>query len=69
VFSAIVDKGEKCYNITMIYPFPLFDPALPLKDRVRDLVSRLSLEEKAGFIPNSHTALGRLGIAAWSFGA
>jgi len=57
--------------MTMSAPdkFPFADPALPLRERVRDLISRLTLEEKIGFIPTSNAAVERLGIAAWSVGA
>ncbi|MDR1836773.1 MAG: glycoside hydrolase family 3 C-terminal domain-containing protein [Treponema sp.] len=49
--------------------FPFFDPSLPLKERVRDLISRLTPEEKAGFIPTHNHAVQRLGIPAFGFGA
>jgi beta-glucosidase len=48
--------------------YPFFDPALPLKDRIQDLLSRLTIEEKAGFIPTRNQAVERLGIPAWSIG-
>jgi beta-glucosidase len=51
----------------MTYPFQ--DPSLPLKDRVRDLVSRLTIEEKTGFIPTRNQAVERLGIPLWFIGA
>ncbi|MDR0442517.1 MAG: glycoside hydrolase family 3 C-terminal domain-containing protein [Treponema sp.] len=51
----------------MTYPF--HDPALPLKERVRDLISRLTIEEKTGFIPTRNQAVERLGIPAYSIGA
>jgi beta-glucosidase len=40
-----------------------------LKERIQDLLSRLTLEEKAGFIPTRNQAVERLGIAAWAIGA
>nr|AGS51676.1 beta-glucosidase [uncultured bacterium contig00026] len=49
--------------------YPFQNPALPLLDRVRDLISRLTLEEKAGLIPTRNQPVERLGIAAFSFGA
>jgi beta-glucosidase len=49
--------------------FPFFDPSLSLQERVHDLVSRLTLEEKIGFIPTRNQAVERLGIAAWAIGA
>jgi beta-glucosidase len=52
----------------MAYQYPFLDPSLPLKERVRDLISRLTLEEKTGFIPTRNHAVERLGIPAWSIG-
>jgi len=51
----------------MTYPFN--DPKLPLKERIKDLISRLTIEEKAGFIPTRNHAVERLGIPEWGFGA
>ncbi|MCL2808445.1 MAG: glycoside hydrolase family 3 C-terminal domain-containing protein [Treponema sp.] len=50
----------------MKYPFN--DPSLPLKERVKDLISRLTIEEKYGFIPTRNHAVERLGINAWAIG-
>ena len=50
----------------MTYPFQ--DPKLPLKERIKDLVSRLTTEEKIGFIPTRNYAVDRLGIPAWGIG-
>ncbi|MCL2720866.1 MAG: glycoside hydrolase family 3 C-terminal domain-containing protein [Treponema sp.] len=50
----------------MKYPFN--DPSLPLKERVKDLISRLTLEEKCGFIPTRNHAVERLGIGTWAIG-
>ncbi|MDR0487432.1 MAG: glycoside hydrolase family 3 C-terminal domain-containing protein [Treponema sp.] len=40
-----------------------------MKERISDLISQLTTEEKAGFIPTRNHAVERLGIAAWSIGA
>ncbi|MDR2701824.1 MAG: glycoside hydrolase family 3 C-terminal domain-containing protein [Spirochaetaceae bacterium] len=53
----------------MPFEYPFLDPALPLKERIYDLVSRLTVEEKAGFIPSRNHAVERLNIPAWSIGA
>jgi beta-glucosidase len=53
----------------MNFKYPFLDPGLPLKKRIQDLISRLSVEEKAGFIPTRNQAVERLGIPAWSIGA
>jgi len=53
----------------MSYKFPFFNPSLSLKERVRDLISKLTLEEKAGFIPSRNQPVERLDIKPWSIGA
>jgi beta-glucosidase len=53
----------------MTYQYPFQNPELPLKERIQDIISRLTIEEKAGFIPTRNQAVERLGIAAWSIGA
>jgi len=50
----------------MLYPFQ--DPKLTLRERVKDLVSRLSTEEKIGFIPTRNSAVERYDIPAWGIG-
>jgi len=40
----------------------------PLEDRVRDLVSRLTLEEKLSLLPTRQAAVERLGIPAYKVG-
>ena len=50
----------------MMYPF--FDPRLPLKERIKDLISRLTIEEKIGLIPVRNRAIERFGIQEWGFG-
>lgn len=41
---------------------------LPLKKRIKSLVSQLTLEEKIGLIPTSQAAIPRLGIKAYGIG-
>ena len=50
----------------MTYPFQ--NPALPLKERIRDLISRLTIDEKIGFIPTRNHSVERLGIPVWWIG-
>ncbi|CAM3814693.1 glycoside hydrolase family 3 C-terminal domain-containing protein [Marinicrinis lubricantis] len=50
----------------MIYPY--WNPDLPLEDRVNDLISRLTLEEKIGLMPQYQIAVERLGIQAYKHG-
>ena len=42
--------------------------ALPLKKRIKSLISMLTLEEKIGFIPTRQAAVPRLGIKEYSVG-
>jgi beta-glucosidase len=44
---------------------PFHNPALPLGDRVRDVLSRLTLDEKAGQMQMDAPAIPRLGIPAY----
>ncbi len=48
------------------YPFQNSD--LPLAERVEDLLSRLTIEEKAGFVSSRQAAIERLGISEWRVG-
>jgi len=48
--------------------FPFRNPELPLEERVRDLVSRLTPEEKINLMPQYMTAIDRLGIQAYKHG-
>jgi len=64
VYSSVIIH----YTTTMDNQFPFLDTSLPLKERVADLISRLTLEEKAGFIPTRNFAVERLGIPGFGFG-
>lgn len=48
--------------------YPFQDPNLPLEDRVEDLISRLTLDEKISLIPTRQAAVPRLGISEYSVG-
>src|SRR5664279_1111798 len=45
---------------------PYRDPKVPLEQRVDDLVSRLTLDEKIGMLGQGQPAIPRLGIAAFT---
>jgi beta-glucosidase len=55
--------------MVMQLQYPFLDPSLALTERVRDLISRLTIEEKAAFIPTRQGAVPRLGIQPYSIGA
>ncbi len=47
-------------------PLPLFrDPSKPLETRIQDLVSRLTLQEKASQLNHLNKGIARLGIPQW----
>lgn len=48
-------------------PLPFRDPALPLEERVNDLVSRMTLKEKADQLVYTAPAVPRLGIPAYNW--
>lgn len=48
-------------------PQPFRDPSLPIQSRVDDLVSRLTLEEKASQMMHAAPAIPRLGIPAYNW--
>jgi len=52
----------------MTFQYPFQNPDLPLEKRIQDIISRLTPEEKAGFIPSRNQAVERLGIASWGIG-
>lgn len=48
--------------------YPFQNPDLPLEDRIEDLISRLTLEEKISLLPTEQAAIERLGIPEYSVG-
>ncbi len=48
--------------------YPFQDSALPLKTRVADLMSRLTLEEKTGLLPSRNQPVERLGVKLCNIG-
>ena len=48
-------------------PFPFQDPSLPLQERVQDLVSRMTLEEKIAQTLYDAPAIPRLGVPAYNW--
>jgi len=43
------------------------DPSLPIEERVNDLVSRMTLEEKVSQMQNNAPAIPRLGVPAYNW--
>lgn len=64
LFSACIPSGEpKSETGNIQYPFQ--DPSLPFEQRAKDLVSRLTLEEKVQQMMYNAPAIERLGIPAY----
>ena len=51
----------------MKYPFQ--NPSLKLEERVDDLVSRLTVDEKISMLTTWQKAVPRLGVGEWHIGA
>ena len=49
------------------YEYPFQDPDLPIDERVENLLSLLTMEEKAGLMVNSSKPVPRLGIPAYDW--
>ena len=49
------------------YPFPFRNPSLPIDERVNDLISRMTLEEKADQLLYTAPSIPRLGIPAYNW--
>jgi beta-glucosidase len=48
--------------------YPFQNSALPLEERIQDLVSRLTRDEKIGFLPSFQTGIERLGVKGYMAG-
>ena len=59
-FSAI-------FSFSQNYTYPYLDPSVPLESRVDDLISKLTLEEKASLMLYNSPAISRLGIPAYNW--
>lgn len=49
------------------FTYPFLDPSIPVDARVEDLISKLSLEEKASLMLYSSPAIERLGIQEYNW--
>lgn len=64
IFCGIWSNAQKKSNV---YKFPFYDPSLPVDSRVKDLISRLTLQEKVYQMINSTPAIPRLGIPEYNW--
>lgn len=53
--------------VAQTYDYPFRNPNLPLDTRVQDIISRLTLEEKAQLMKHAAPAIPRLGIPAYNW--
>ncbi|KPK85928.1 MAG: glucan 1,4-alpha-glucosidase [Bacteroides sp. SM23_62_1] len=56
-----------CFGSAVGQDYPFQNPDLSVKDRVNDLVSRMTLEEKISQMQNSSAAIPRLGIPEYDW--
>ena len=64
--AALLVPGALAGDAALPNP-PYLDPALPIAQRVDDLVGRMTLEEKASQLVNQARAIPRLGIPAYNW--
>lgn len=55
------------FNISYSQKYPFQDPSLPFEQRAKDLISRLTLEEKASLMCDVSDAIPRLGIKKFNW--
>ena len=65
--SIVVLFFSICVHAQDYKSFPMWDPSLPMEQRVNDVVSRLTLEEKVKQMLNATPAIPRLGIPAYDW--
>lgn len=69
VFSCKEETTQKNTNIkeNTDVSFPFYDTSLSIEERIDDLISRLTLEEKIDQMMNGTPAVNRLGIPAYDY--
>jgi len=67
IFSIVIAFFSLGVNAQDYKSFPMWNPALPIEQRVNDLVSRLTLEEKVKQMLNATPAIPRLGILPYDW--
>eukprot|EP00040_Diaphanoeca_grandis_P019298 m.101833 g.101833 ORF g.101833 m.101833 type:complete len:778 (+) comp27356_c1_seq1:137-2470(+) len=66
--TAFATKVDGACRTNETSKFPFCDTSLANEDRIKDLISRLTLEDKLGLINAKHSPVPRLGIPAYDFG-
>jgi beta-glucosidase len=57
-----------CESNPADYPYPFWDPCLPLEQRLTNLLSTLTIDEKLTLLNGSHPSVPRIGLPAASLG-
>lgn len=65
-FSAALLMASACGGGNE-YEYPFRDPSLPVEERVENLLSLLTPEEKVGLMMNKSVSVDRLGIPAYNW--
>lgn len=66
-FILLYCLGTLAYAQQAVNTFPFRDTTLPLEERVKDLISRLTLEEKVQLMKHDSPAIPRLGVPAYNW--
>ena len=68
IFAALAAMCfTSCKQTKEVYEYPFQDPDLPVDERVDNLISLLTLEEKAGLLQSGSMSIDRLGIPAYNW--
>ncbi len=67
IVVTIVFTSTICFCETGDVEYPFLDTTLPIEERVEDIVSRLTLEEKVSLTNEQAEAVPRLGIKKYKY--
>lgn len=67
VFAAVLAFASCAHENGTVYDHPFRNPALSVDERVEDLVSLLTIEQKAGLLQSSAISIDSLGIPAYNW--
>jgi beta-glucosidase len=67
--SASAPAAPACESNPADYPYPFWDPCLPREERLANLLSTLTIDEKLTLLASNHVAVPRIGLPPASLGA